>query len=114
MTAKARLTPWLFVSAGDSSPALRTSYVGFAATFYPRGENQAPKSQPSHSPGPGFVRSSPTASNRGYPPIHHHLYDKIWDDHVVDTQPDGTCLLYIDRHLVHEVAGPGAASRVCA
>jgi 3-isopropylmalate/(R)-2-methylmalate dehydratase large subunit len=30
------------------------------------------------------------------------LYDKIWDDHVVDTQPDGTCLLYIDRHLVLE------------
>ena len=29
------------------------------------------------------------------------LYDKIWDAHVVDRQPDGTCLLYIDRHLVH-------------
>src|SRR5919112_255728 len=28
------------------------------------------------------------------------LYDKIWDDHVVDVQPDGTALLYIDRHLV--------------
>src|SRR5437660_456218 len=27
------------------------------------------------------------------------LYDKIWDDHVVDEQPDGTCLIYIDRHL---------------
>lgn len=26
------------------------------------------------------------------------LYDKIWDDHLVDEQPDGTCLLYIDRH----------------
>ncbi|MBM3635612.1 MAG: 3-isopropylmalate dehydratase large subunit [Alphaproteobacteria bacterium] len=36
------------------------------------------------------------------------LYDKIWDDHVVDTQPDGTCLLYIDRHLVHEVTSPQA------
>ena len=36
------------------------------------------------------------------------LYDKIWDDHVVDTQPDGTCLLYIDRHLVHEVTRPQA------
>ncbi|GAC1328381.1 MAG: 3-isopropylmalate dehydratase large subunit [Beijerinckiaceae bacterium] len=34
------------------------------------------------------------------------LYDKIWDDHVVDTQLDGTCLLYIDRHLVHEVTSP--------
>jgi 3-isopropylmalate/(R)-2-methylmalate dehydratase large subunit len=36
------------------------------------------------------------------------LYDKIFDDHVVDRQPDGTCLLYIDRHLVHEVTSPQA------
>ncbi len=36
------------------------------------------------------------------------LYDKIWDDHVVDRQEDGTCLLYIDRHLVHEVTSPQA------
>jgi 3-isopropylmalate/(R)-2-methylmalate dehydratase large subunit len=36
------------------------------------------------------------------------LYDRIWDDHVVETQPDGTSLLYIDRHLVHEVTSPQA------
>ncbi|WP_394691525.1 3-isopropylmalate dehydratase large subunit [Hoeflea sp.] len=36
------------------------------------------------------------------------LYDKIWDDHVVSQQDDGTCLLYIDRHLVHEVTSPQA------
>ena len=36
------------------------------------------------------------------------LYDKIFDDHVVDQQEDGTCLLYIDRHLVHEVTSPQA------
>jgi 3-isopropylmalate/(R)-2-methylmalate dehydratase large subunit len=36
------------------------------------------------------------------------LFDKIWDSHVVDRQPDGTCLLYIDRHLVHEVTSPQA------
>ena len=36
------------------------------------------------------------------------LYDKIWDDHVVDQQPDGSCILYIDRHLVHEVTSPQA------
>src|SRR5690348_15992651 len=36
------------------------------------------------------------------------LYDKIWADHVVDQQEDGTCLLYIDRHLVHEVTSPQA------
>ena len=36
------------------------------------------------------------------------LYDKIWEDHLVDEQDDGTCLLYIDRHLVHEVTSPQA------
>lgn len=36
------------------------------------------------------------------------LYDKIWDAHVVDQDKDGTCLLYIDRHLVHEVTSPQA------
>ena len=36
------------------------------------------------------------------------LYDKIFDDHVVSRQPDGTCILYIDRHLVHEVTSPQA------
>ncbi|MEZ5725148.1 MAG: 3-isopropylmalate dehydratase large subunit [Paracoccaceae bacterium] len=36
------------------------------------------------------------------------LYDKIWDAHVVDTTADGTSLLYIDRHLVHEVTSPQA------
>jgi 3-isopropylmalate/(R)-2-methylmalate dehydratase large subunit len=36
------------------------------------------------------------------------LYDKIWSDHLVDEQPDGTCLIYIDRHLVHEVTSPQA------
>jgi 3-isopropylmalate/(R)-2-methylmalate dehydratase large subunit len=48
------------------------------------------------------------------------LYDKIFDEHVVDRQDDGTCLLYIDRHLVHEVTSPQAfeglrmAGRRCA
>ena len=36
------------------------------------------------------------------------LYDKIWDDHVAHQADDGTCLLYIDRHLVHEVTSPQA------
>ena len=36
------------------------------------------------------------------------LYDKIWDDHLVHEQEDGTCLLYIDRHLIHEVTSPQA------
>ena len=36
------------------------------------------------------------------------LYEKIWDQHVVEQRDDGTCLLYIDRHLVHEVTSPQA------
>ncbi|MEW6132476.1 MAG: 3-isopropylmalate dehydratase large subunit [Pseudomonadota bacterium] len=36
------------------------------------------------------------------------LYDKLWDAHVVHVEPDGTTLLYIDRHLVHEVTSPQA------
>ena len=36
------------------------------------------------------------------------LFEKIWNDHVVRAEPDGTTLLYIDRHLVHEVTSPQA------
>ncbi|MBL8371766.1 MAG: 3-isopropylmalate dehydratase large subunit [Burkholderiaceae bacterium] len=36
------------------------------------------------------------------------LYEKIWDEHVVHTEEDGTAILYIDRHLVHEVTSPQA------
>ena len=36
------------------------------------------------------------------------FYDKIWADHLIDEAPDGTCLLYIDRHIVHEVTSPQA------
>ncbi|MET3759872.1 3-isopropylmalate dehydratase large subunit [Sphingomonas sp. UYEF23] len=38
------------------------------------------------------------------------LYEKIWADHVVEQRDDGTCLIYIDRHLVHEVTSPQAFS----
>jgi 3-isopropylmalate/(R)-2-methylmalate dehydratase large subunit len=36
------------------------------------------------------------------------LYDMIWNEHLVDEEPDGTCLLYVDRHIVHEVDSPQA------
>ena len=36
------------------------------------------------------------------------LYDKLWDSHVVHSEPDGSVLLYIDRHLIHEVTSPQA------
>jgi 3-isopropylmalate/(R)-2-methylmalate dehydratase large subunit len=41
-------------------------------------------------------------------PMGRTLYDKIWDEHVVHTEEDGTAILYIDRHLVHEVTSPQA------
>ncbi|MEQ8709650.1 MAG: 3-isopropylmalate dehydratase large subunit [Rhodospirillales bacterium] len=36
------------------------------------------------------------------------LFEKIWDTHLIDRQDDGSCLIYIDRHLVHEVTSPQA------
>ena len=36
------------------------------------------------------------------------LYDKLWDSHVVREEDDGTSLIYIDRHLIHEVTSPQA------
>jgi len=44
--------------------------------------------------------------------MRYTLYDKIWRDHVVDEAPDGTSLLYVDRHLVHEVDSPQAFARL--
>src|SRR6476660_1169844 len=41
-------------------------------------------------------------------PMARTLYDKIWDEHVVHAEEDGTAILYIDRHLVHEVTSPQA------
>ena len=38
----------------------------------------------------------------------HTLYDKIWNDHLVHEQDDGTALLFVDRHLIHEVTSPQA------
>lgn len=40
--------------------------------------------------------------------IQRTLYQKIWDDHVIARRPDGTCLVWIDRHLIHEVTTPQA------
>ena len=36
------------------------------------------------------------------------IYDKIWNDHLVHEQKDGTSLLFVDRHLIHEVTSPQA------
>lgn len=41
-------------------------------------------------------------------PMPRTLYDKIFDDHVIERHRDGTCILYIDRHLVEDHASPRA------
>ena len=48
-----------------------------------------------------------SARYRGFH-LYRTLYEKIWDAHVVEKRDDGTCLVYIDRHLVHEVTSPQA------
>jgi len=52
----------------------------------------------------------PTLGRRNFPmaALARSLYDKLWDSHVVRTEADGATLLYIDRHLVHEVTSPQA------
>jgi hypothetical protein len=56
--------------------------------------------------GTSFGHSKPAAA---VPQRHAQtLYDKIWSDHLVVEEPGGTCLLYLDRHIVHEVDSPQA------
>lgn len=53
------------------------------------------------------IRKKP-ATPPAPPPPPRTLFEKIWDSHVVHRQDDGTCVIYIDRHLVHEVTSPQA------
>ncbi len=57
---------------------------------------------------PMGARSGASGDFSGNTIMAQTLYDKLWDAHVVDQGEDGTCLLYIDRHLVHEVTSPQA------
>ena len=41
------------------------------------------------------------------------LFDKIWESHLVDVQADGTCLIFIDRHIIHEITSAQAFEGVC-
>ena len=49
-------------------------------------------------------RAAPTEANMSA----RTLYDKLWDQHLVRADADGTSLIYVDRHLVHEVTSPQA------
>jgi 3-isopropylmalate/(R)-2-methylmalate dehydratase large subunit len=70
-----------------------------------------PRQNPAGSRTAGVERQS-RSTNAGpgdtHPMTARTLYDKLWDDHVVHTEEDGTAVLYIDRHLVHEVTSPQA------
>src|SRR5687768_15207950 len=63
---------------------------------------------------PGLTNGGQSLNNRQLQnpdtimPAPRTLYDKIWDDHLVHEAEDGTALIYIDRHLVHEVTSPQA------
>ena len=62
---------------------------------------------------PAAPKAHSTAARRAEgSPVSRTLYDKIWDEHVVHTEEDGTAILYIDRHLVHEVTSPQAFERL--
>jgi 3-isopropylmalate/(R)-2-methylmalate dehydratase large subunit len=70
-----------------------------------------PKFKPSHreSPAPAWHNQPPDLQGIFLMAAQARtLYDKLWDEHVVRTESDGTALLYIDRHLVHEVTSPQA------
>jgi len=54
------------------------------------------------------IRNPATRLNQESHAMGRTLYDKIWDEHVIHTEEDGTATLYIDRHLVHEVTSPQA------
>src|SRR5882724_2405770 len=89
------------VSSDGSRPRLRlglpTRFNHRGARFEPIRSNRFAKLR--------FQSSYPRLTSMSAPST---LYDKIWNDHLVDEQPDGTCLIYIDRHLVHEVTSPQA------
>ena len=58
---------------------------------------------------PAVLKVNSTAARRAEgSPVSRTLYDKIWDEHVVHSEEDGTAVIYIDRHLVHEVTSPQA------
>ena len=57
---------------------------------------------------PGTSHRTGMAPARTASAMARTLYDKLWDDHIVHQEDDGTCLIYIDRHLVHEVTSPQA------
>src|SRR5499427_1588568 len=63
--------------------------------------------RPASASGKSAARKRPRPPSKT-PMTARTLYDKIWEDHLVDEQADGTCLIYIDRHLVHEVTSPQA------
>jgi 3-isopropylmalate/(R)-2-methylmalate dehydratase large subunit len=94
----------VFDAEAGGTPALRTSLLRPRANILsgiPIEPMTDPVSTTVTNPRARDARTMPDRAPRT-------VYDKIFDDHVVERQPDGTCVLYIDRHLVHEVTSPQA------
>ncbi len=73
-----------------------------------RGAPQRPRETCPSAPHPDPLPLGEGDEKREKPQVARTLFDKVWDAHVVDRLEDGTCVLYIDRHLVHEVTSPQA------
>ncbi len=98
---------WLcHVVLGWNAKRLGKSQFAIEYKSYNEATGSAPPLLPNTSPSRKI-----TVSNRKHlmpSTLARTLYDKIWDEHVVHTEEDGTAVLYIDRHLVHEVTSPQA------
>ena len=84
---------------------------GRARFLHPAGHGAPagrPPARPAEQRPPRGSPPNKIITPRRKPPMARTLYDKIWDEHVVHTEEDGTAILYIDRHLVHEVTSPQA------
>ncbi len=93
-TGRATLPAHGSTAVSDVDSARRRSNTG-ASDLIPR-------------PGWGGGAEHPTEQLEAGPAMPKTLFDKIWENHLVHRQDDGTCLIYIDRHLVHEVTSPQA------
>src|SRR6056297_2965930 len=90
---------------GSSTPSTALACPGASSGGSPCGVARAEPPRRRRRPRDPSVRRPPTMSQSSAPKT---LYDKIWDAHLVHEAEDGTSVLYIDMHLVHEVTSPQA------
>ena len=93
---------------GQPAGRLATSPAGWASRGSPPEATMAPRAGLSPRCCCAIIQGSRTRLRTAVAMTARTLYDKLWDSHVVRRESDGTALLYIDRHLVHEVTSPQA------